>query len=652
MTINNEKRPLWAPWRIDFIRSEKERGCFICRKSKASTRETMLENHVVAHGNKCFVLMNNFPYSAGHLMISPYEHVKDLSDLDPEVLNEMMQMCVTMQRVLDDTISPEGYNIGFNIGSAAGAGHEEHLHLHIVPRWNGDSNFMATVGATRVIPEALDATCALLSDKYQEYGGGILLSDCIEYLGELVVSSSRIAGEFMAKPECDSRKLTEHNCFIAVSGTVFDANTLVPEILASGVKTVFLSDKEVYDKMRKIYPDANLILFKVGEDYNLVGLIAEFYYGFPAKKLKLIGVTGTNGKTTTTAIITHLLRWQGIKTTYIGTLNFDIDGEVQPATHTTPDALVLQQIFAESVNRGVEYVVMEVSSHAVTQDRLGTSEFQALGFTNLSGEHLDYHKTIEQYFAAKSKLFNYHLAENGTTVINTDDNWAKKLFLQFDHDDIGFHRLKNIELKQNSSSFVFDDLAMTIPLAGEFNIYNTITAVSIVAALGFDKATLASIISKFPGVPGRMERVCLKSGATAYIDYAHTDAALENVGSTLKQLPHNKIISVFGCGGDRDRTKRPRMAKAVSEFSDIIIVTSDNSRSEQIGEIFEDIKQGFPHTDNVAFIPNRAEAIAYAVELSEEEDILLVAGKGHENYQIEDEVTHYFSDKDELEKFI
>ncbi len=166
---NNENRPLWAPWRIEFITSKKDKKtCFICQKALAKTQEAMLKNHVVAHGANCFVLMNSFPYSSGHLLISPYDHVKNMADIDESVLSEMMQMCVKMQKVLDETMSPDGYNIGFNIGSAAGAGHEEHLHLHLVPRWNGDNNFMASVGSIKVIPEALSSTCEMLIEKYYE----------------------------------------------------------------------------------------------------------------------------------------------------------------------------------------------------------------------------------------------------------------------------------------------------------------------------------------------------------------------------------------------------------------------------------------------------------------------------------------------------
>lgn len=368
-------------------------------------------------------------------------------------------------------------------------------------------------------------------------------------------------------------------------------------------------------------------------------------YGNPSKKLKIIGVTGTNGKTTVATLLYRVITELGYKAGLISTVENIIVKEIKQATHTTPDSISLTKLFAEMAEKGCQYVFMEVSSHALDQNRVAGIKFTGGIFTNLTHDHLDYHKNFENYFKAKKKFFKM-LPKNAFALSNIDDNYGKAM-------------LDNITAKKYTYGFKnkadFNETLET-KLIGEFNAYNTLAVYAAAILLGEDKIKVKEIIRNLEPVEGRFNYAKSSSGVTGIVDFAHTPDALENVLKTIQKMKkdNQKIISIFGCGGDRDPLKRPMMTKIVYEMSDVIIPTADNSRSEDIEKIFEDMKKGLPNetTKEVYFIANRSEAIKKACELAKTGDYILLAGKGHEKYQEIKGVKNYFNDMEELQKFL
>ncbi|MGL4853915.1 MAG: UDP-N-acetylmuramoyl-L-alanyl-D-glutamate--2,6-diaminopimelate ligase [Lentisphaeria bacterium] len=451
----------------------------------------------------------------------------------------------------------------------------------------------------------------------------------------------------------DSRKVENNFLFLAIKGSAFDGNLAINQAIAAGAKVIICSDPEIFEQYFLLYPHINFILYSSENGHIILAKLAELFANFPAKKLKFIGVTGTNGKTTTTTLINHIMRYCGIKTTLIGTVGYDINGKISEASHTTPDPVTLQKIFTESVIQGVDYVIMEVSSHAAVQQRIGSIFFDSLVFTNLTGDHLDYHQNMENYFLAKRLLFANHL--HGSAIINTDDQWGQRLHHEFGGIEYGFKSsINKVTLNNNSSTFALQNPAIeiTTPLVGKFNVANTVAAFHACCSCKLNEKQILEAITHFTAVPGRMQMVSLPQNITAFVDYAHTDDALKNVGEALLALPHKQIITVFGCGGDRDRSKRPRMANAVEQFSNTIIVTSDNPRTENPEQIFNDIKQGFKNSKSVIIEPDRALAIKLAINMANSGDLILVAGKGHENYQLINGQKLHFDDLEQIQSYI
>jgi len=448
----------------------------------------------------------------------------------------------------------------------------------------------------------------------------------------------------------DSRKVSPNDLFIAIKGSASDGHQYIENAIQSGACSILLSDPKLFSLLSSKYPTIDFLLYFLQNSYQILGLTAELFADSPAKKLRLIGVTGTNGKTTTASIINYLIRTAGEKTALIGTNAYDLDGEILEATHTTPDPIQLQNIFIRCLEKEITTVVMEVSSHSAHQHRMGSAKFESLIFTNLTGEHLDYHKNMQNYFDAKKSLFEESLSHKGLAIINTDDEWGQRLFKQFPtHQAYGFNsNISDFKTTPDGSVFKFNDTIIKTQLFGRFNAANAIAAILAAQHHGVTEQHCLEALRTFNGVAGRMQSFKVSTGATAFVDYAHTDDALLNVGQALKELPHRKIITVFGCGGDRDRSKRPRMAKAAELISDQVIVTADNSRSEDILEIIKDIKEGFNQPEAPLFVPDRKLAIEKAVALSKSGDIILIAGKGHENYQIEHGKTIHFSDFETL----
>ena len=369
--------------------------------------------------------------------------------------------------------------------------------------------------------------------------------------------------------------------------------------------------------------------------------VAQLYYGYPSKKLKIVGVTGTNGKTTTATLLYRIVTALGYKAGLVSTVENIIAGEKRETTMTTPDSITLTKLFADMINAGCEYVFMEVSSHALDQNRVAGVNFVGGIFTNLTHDHLDYHKNFDNYFAAKKKFFQM-LPANSFAISNTDDAY-------------GFKILEGIQAKKYTYGFKsktdFNDKLET-KLIGDFNIYNVLAVYSALVLLGMDRDRVKEVLKIVEPPKGRFEHFTSQNGVLTIVDYAHSPDALDNILKTIQKIrkENSKIISVFGCGGDRDKGKRPIMGKIGAMNSHIVIFTSDNPRSEDADIIIEEMKATLSPEElkKVRTISNRREAIIEAVKIAQDGDIILVAGKGHEDYQIKKGGKLHFDDMEEL----
>lgn len=442
----------------------------------------------------------------------------------------------------------------------------------------------------------------------------------------------------------DSRLVKEGSLFVCVKGAVFDGHSVAKEMLDNGAAAVVVE--------RDLGLDKQII---VENSRAVFSLICANFFGNPAEKLKLIGLTGTNGKTTTTFLIKQILENVGKKVGLIGTVQNMICDEIYPAKYTTPDPYELQKLFSMMVNEGCEFCVMEVSSQALAQGRVNGLHFAVGAFTNLTQDHLDYHKTWENYFNSKRMLFeNCDIA-----VTNTDDKYGLEIVK-----DLDFKRLVTYSVNSNNADYVaknvtfksngveYEIVGETIgrcncPIPGRFSVYNSLCAASCAFALGMSFKDVICAIGKSQGVKGRIEVVPTKRDFTIIIDYAHSPDGLENIITSLKEIAKGRVVTLFGCGGDRDKTKRPKMGKIAAELSDFCVVTSDNPRSENPSLIIEDILEGMKGiTTPYEVVENRKEAIEYAIKNAKKDDIILLAGKGHETYQILPTGTIHFDERE------
>ncbi len=386
------------------------------------------------------------------------------------------------------------------------------------------------------------------------------------------------------------------------------------------------------------------------------------FYGNPSAKMKLVGVTGTNGKTTTATLLYRVAKELGYKAGLIGTVENMIDGQWREATHTTPDAINLHKLLNEMVEKSCEYVFMEVSSHALDQSRVAGIKFAGGIFTNLTHDHLDYHKTFDNYFAAKKKFFQM-LPAQAFALTNVDNEYGIKMLSgiqanQFsygfttDYNKVHFHgEVKKIDF--HGLDLLFNKIEVKSKLLGKFNAYNVLAVWSTCSLLGFEMNKVNKILENIEPPAGRFQHFTSPNGVLVIVDYAHTPDALENVLQTIKtSFAGAKVISVFGCGGDRDPVKRKFMGKLGAAMSDLAIFTSDNPRSEDPDKIIEQMKTNLSALDmkKVKTIANRHEAILEAVKIAQKGDIILCAGKGHEDYQEIKGVKHHFSDMEEFQK--
>ena len=468
--------------------------------------------------------------------------------------------------------------------------------------------------------------------------------------------------------ECDSRRVEKDYLFVAIRGERLDGRAYIEEAEKRGASAVVV-DGDV--------PAGAVPRVRVPECRQASSKLAAAFYGEPAKKLCVIGITGTNGKTTSSYLIEHLLKKEGKTPGVIGTVSYRFAGKEMPAVETTPGPLRLQSMMSEMLLAGCTHVVMEVSSHALEQGRTVGIDFAATLFTNLTQDHLDYHGTMENYFESKVKLFT-GLDKNKTAVLNADDRWGMKLpgrikakVMTYGIDAPADLRATDIAAPVGSTEFTLKwnvengracpptpswrdrSLRVQLPLMGRHNVYNALGALGIAEVLGIPLERAAAALVDFPGVPGRLESVNEGQNFAVLVDFAHTPDGLENVLKALSPYKKGKLTVLFGCGGDRDRTKRPQMAAIAAKYCDFVYLTSDNPRSEEPKAIIEEIKSGLPKGFTRYFVASdRHKAIRRALMDAREGDIVLLAGKGHERAQIIGKESFPFSDREEAEKVL
>lgn len=464
----------------------------------------------------------------------------------------------------------------------------------------------------------------------------------------------------------DTRLVKPHSVFVAIKGVDRDGHDFLNEAIAQGAIALVVENKS------NVPVDYPYLVVEMSDTRAALDLLASKFYNYPSQDLFCFGVTGTNGKTSITYILEHILSYYNKPMGVIGTVNHRVGEKVWTSQMTTPDPVTLQSRMREFANEGAVAVAMEVSSHALEQSRVKSVNFNTVIFTNLTLDHLDYHKTMQNYFAAKQKLFTdmmwLTLKFPKFAVINIDDSFGRQLKVADDviawtygtkESDFQFKILK---MDFNETEFelitALDVVKVTLPLTGLHSIYNVVA--SAVAAISFGLSLEQSFkaLKNFSGVPGRLQKVATHTNKTVFVDYAHTPDALENVLSSIRKVRetsklNSKIITVFGCGGDRDKSKRPLMAKIAQDLSDTVVVTSDNPRTEDPESIMADIVQGLDLKKN-NFIQqvDREKAIQQALQQAQDGDVVLIAGKGHEDYQIIGTEKKYFSDFAVAQKYL
>lgn len=472
-----------------------------------------------------------------------------------------------------------------------------------------------------------------------------LLSDILykTRLGE-VIGSTNVAISSVA---FDSRKVRKDSLFIATRGTTVDGHAYIDKAIESGAVAIVCEELPLNQK-------PNITYVKVLNSAEALGFIACNFFDNPSEKLKLIGVTGTNGKTTTVTLLFNLFRGLGYHVGLLSTVENKINGNVMPSTHTTPDALALNELLAAMVEEGCQYAFMEVSSHAVVQHRISGLKFTGGAFSNITHDHLDYHKTFEEYIRAK-KLFFDQLPDDAFALTNKDDrngmvmlqNTKAKKY-SYGLKSVADFKCRVVENHLNGLLLNIDHQEVWVKLIGSFNAYNVLVVYAVSQILKQDKTQVLTTLSNLNSVEGRFQYIKSKTGIVAIVDYAHTPDALKNVLETIKDIRtgNEQVITLAGCGGDRDAAKRPLMAKIACEYSDKVILTSDNPRSENPETILDQMQAGIDpaNAKKTLRISDRKEAIKTAAAFGKPGDIILVAGKGHEKYQEINGVKHPFDD--------
>lgn len=472
--------------------------------------------------------------------------------------------------------------------------------------------------------------------------------DVIDTQGSLDVEIDNI--------QYDSRKVEDNGLFICIKGFTVDGHNFIDMAIEKGAKA-FLVQEDVDTK-------EGITFIKVKDTREDMAKVADNFYNHPSQRFDVIGVTGTNGKTSITTFLNEILTSAGNKVGLIGTIKISDGDKAIESNSTTPESRDLQGYFDQMINNGCKYCAMEVSSHALALNRVAQTKYKVGVFTNLTPDHLDFHKDLEDYRNAKEKLF--YMTTNAN-VINIDDEGGKAIYnnikdlntkcytYAIDHEADFMAKDIKIEARGVSYRLITPtyEADVFVPVPGKFTVYNTLAVIATCYALEIPKEIVLAGLRNTGGVAGRFEAISNEAGISVIVDYAHTPDALENVIKTAREFVKNRIITVFGCGGDRDTTKRPLMGDIAQKFSDICIVTSDNPRTEDPELIIKDILEGLDKTkDNYEVVVDRKEAIKEAIEMAQKDDVILIAGKGHENYQIIGKVKHHFDDKEIANEFL
>jgi UDP-N-acetylmuramoyl-L-alanyl-D-glutamate--2,6-diaminopimelate ligase len=451
---------------------------------------------------------------------------------------------------------------------------------------------------------------------------------------------------------CNSKSVKDNFVFVAIRGTREDGSKFIDEAIERGAKAVIVQSSKF-----KVQSSKKIPFIKVKDTRKVLAKLAAEFYGRPSSDIKVVGVTGTNGKTSITYLIESLLKDAGFQPAVIGTVNYRFKGKIIPSKNTTPGPVELQLMLSDMQKEGAEYAIAEVSSHALDQHRTEAVNFHSAIFTNLTQDHLDYHTTLENYFQAKSRLFR-NLDPKSFAIVNNDDKYGRKIkkLTRAKVITYGIEHESCVMAKKINLGCCGSEFLLSVPggktnfktkLIGKHNVYNILAAVAWGLEEGLDILPIKSVVQKFNLIPGRLERIDLGQDFYVFVDYAHTEDALKNIISAFRHMPSRKIFVVFGCGGERDKTKRPKMGRAVTELADFAIITSDNPRCEDPMEIIKDIKRGIKK-NNYCVIPERAEAIRRSLNLAGTGDIVLVAGKGHEDYQVFKDRTIHFDDREAI----
>ena len=453
----------------------------------------------------------------------------------------------------------------------------------------------------------------------------------------------------VASVEYDSRKVAPGSLFVAIKGYETDGHLYIGKAVGEGASAIILEDRTYAGEVPE-----GCTLVRVPDSRKALALISASYYGHPARALKVIGVTGTNGKTSITYLLKNILKEAGFKVGIVGTIENQIDDVVQPSSVTTPESRDLQHLLRQMADKGCSYCIMEASSHALYLDRVAGIPFKAAIFTNLSQDHLDFHKDLEDYLQAKMRLFKY-VTEDGFSIVNADEEAGRRIAAMASgsiasyslHQPSDF-RARDIRMDLQGTRYTLDiggkPEEVRLKLIGEFSIYNSLAAIATALSLGIPVQTVLKGVAGV-SVNGRFQLVESRKDFAVVVDYAHTPDGLLNVLQTARKIAAGRVICVFGCGGDRDRTKRPLMGRVAGEWSDQIIITSDNPRTEDPDSIIAMVEAGAKEvTDSYLLIENRKEAIRKAIELAAKGDIIVIAGKGHEDYQIIGKIKYPFSD--------
>ncbi|MBR1529900.1 MAG: UDP-N-acetylmuramoyl-L-alanyl-D-glutamate--2,6-diaminopimelate ligase [Oscillospiraceae bacterium] len=424
----------------------------------------------------------------------------------------------------------------------------------------------------------------------------------------------------------DNRKVVSDSIFVCVKGEKFDGHTVAGKALEQGAVIVIAEHDLGLGEQQIIVEDSRAFY----------GMLCAAWFGHPERKMKFIGVTGTNGKTTTTSVIKHILTANGHKVGLIGTIQNEIGDEVIHTDNTTPMTFELMQLYDQMYRKGCDTVVMEVSSFGLVQKRIGLTHFDIAVFTNLTQDHLDYHKTMENYYQAKKMLFQIC----DKAIINTDDDYGKRLYQEiscekYAYGNTGDFSYQPVSVKASGTEFILNQEKISMLMTGYFNIANASAAYAVCRLYGLENNQILPALQSCTGVRGRCEVIPTGKDFSVICDYAHTPDAIENILENVKLYTEHELICLFGCGGNRDKTKRPLMAQAAAKFADRLIITSDNPRDENPEAIIQDILTGLKDTQTpYEIVVDRREAIAHALKTAQSGDVIVLAGKGHEDYQI------------------